>query len=94
VHALILSWREAAEHRLTTAPVIGPLDPGDYRLPDARGPVDLRLLGLTLVAEKRTSVVVDKDARSGPIPCFGPRGDVTSITASRRNHPERVKPKA
>jgi len=26
---LIVNWREAAERRLTTAPVIGPLDPGE-----------------------------------------------------------------
>ena len=38
VDGLILKWREAAERR----PVMGPFDPGDYRLPDARGPVDLR----------------------------------------------------
>jgi len=34
---------------------MGPFDPGDYRLPDARGPVDLRLAGLTLIADLRTS---------------------------------------
>jgi len=36
VDGLILKWREAAERR----PVMGPFDPGDYRLPDARGPVE------------------------------------------------------
>jgi len=37
VDGLIFNWREAAERW----PVTGPFDPGDYRLLDARGPVDL-----------------------------------------------------